>query len=135
MSVALGLVLVGAGAAYLITAPPPRPEGESYSGEADVKASVFIPSASWNRTTEAIELSAIVTARIDAGASCTLTASQGSTVRTTKVKAIADASTMTCANMSVPTPDGGGGDWNIVVTYTAPDFTAESEPMIVEVGI
>lgn len=133
-SAALAVVVLGAGIAYLVTAPPLRPAGESYSGETGVKASVFIPSARWNSKTDAIELSAIVTARIDSGASCTLTASKGSIVRTVDVKAIADASTMTCANMSVPVAADEGGTWNIVVTYTTPDFTAESEPMIVEVG-
>lgn len=133
-SSALVVVVVGVGIAYLATAPAPRPEGESYSGETGVKASVFIPSARWNSKTDAIELSAIITARIDTGASCTLTASKGSLVRTADVKAVADASTMTCANMSVPVAADESGTWNIVVTYTTAEFTAESEPMIVEVG-
>jgi hypothetical protein len=131
-SVVAVLALFGV-AAILVTLPPSHPAGESYSGESGVKASVFVPSARWNPQTDAIELSAIVTARIDTGATCTLTASQGSTVEKTQVDALADASTMTCANMSLPL-NGRKGVWNIVVTYKAPQFSAESKPMKVEVG-
>ncbi|CAN5211596.1 hypothetical protein BH11ACT4_BH11ACT4_02000 [soil metagenome] len=130
----LTALLAGSLIAYLATMPPARPAGELYSGESGVKASVFIPAARWNSQSEAIELSAIVTVRVDSGASCTLTATKGTLVRTVKVEAMADASTMTCANMSVPVAGAERGAWNIVVRYEAPEFAAESKPMIVEVG-
>ena len=106
---------------------------ESFSEESGVKPSVFVPGASWNAESQSFELSAIVTARIDDAGSCSVTATLGTTTVTAESPAVVDASTMLCGNISVAAPGAQSGEWQLVVTYSADGFSAESEPVMVEV--
>ena len=131
------LVLAVAGILFFTLASPfEQPEGtppESYSEESGVNPSVFVPGAAWNPESQSFELSAIVTARIDDAGSCSVTATLGATTVTVESPAVVDASTMLCGNISVAAPGAQTGEWQLVVTYTADGFSAESEPVMVEV--
>ena len=107
---------------------------ESFSEESGVKPSVFVPGASWNPESQSFGLSAIVTARIDDAGSCSVTATLGATTVSAESPAVVDASTMLCGNITVAAPGAQAGEWELVVTYTADGFSAESEPVMVEVS-
>ena len=131
------LVLAVAGILWFALGPPSGQSEEippeSYSEESGVKPSVFVPGASWNPQSQSFELSAIVTARIDDAGSCSVTATLGATTVTAESPAVVDASTMLCGNISVAAPGAQTGQWQLVVTYSADGFSAESEPVMVEV--
>ena len=135
----VGSVLVLAVAAVLFftfASPFGQPDEippESFSEESGVKPSVFVPGATWNPESQSFELSAIVTARIDDAGSCTVTATLGAATVSAESPAVVDASTMLCGNIAVAAPGAQAGAWEVVVTYTADGFSAESEPVMVEV--
>lgn len=105
---------------------------EAHSGEEGVVSSIFLPSAGWNPATEALEVSAIVTARVEEGGICRLEAVRDSLTLSVETEAKADASTTTCGTMAlaegiVP------GTWQVTVTYRKDSFEVRSEAVGVEV--
>ena len=132
----IAAALIVAAGAYFLLAPRSAATAISddlYSEEQNVLASVFVPFARWNEALGAVQLTVIVTTRVDAEGVCTIVASRGSRSAIVSVDAIADASTMTCANVVLDPEQMDPGDWSIVVSYQSGDFTAVSDPVVVVV--
>ena len=86
------------------TTPPPSP---TYSKK---QATPIITDASRQRVL------AYVSGVVENGGTCTATATNGSTTRTTSSQAVYDASTTDCAPLNF-SPALGAGTWTVVVAY------------------
>ena len=103
------------------------------SEEQNVTTSVFIPLAEWNTALRVVQVTAIVTARVDPNGECAVVAQRGDERVEVSVDAVPDASTMTCANVVVDSASLSPGEWSVTASYSSGDFSADSQPVKVTV--
>jgi hypothetical protein len=88
--------------------------------------------AGWNATSGAVEVGAYAAA-VEAGATCTLTLTQGGASVTAEGPATPDVSTTACGDLAVTRDSLAAGTWQAVVRYESVTSSGVSAPVTVEV--
>lgn len=88
--------------------------------------------AGWNATSGAVEVGAYAAA-VEAGATCTLTLTQGGATVSAEGAATPDVSTTACGDLAVTRDRLAAGTWQAVVRYESATSSGVSAPVTVEV--
>lgn len=109
------------------TEPEPSPSTPAPSTPTtapDGRTSVTVVLVTFGPEEGGLYASALVPDVVEAGGTCTLTATNGSQTLTSGVDAVAATTSMNCGATHI---DAGPGDWTITMTYESVDSTGTSE--------
>jgi hypothetical protein len=117
--------------------PDPDTGQEIATDEPAVAPSAEVPVTityfGWDPAREEVQLAGFVGGLVEDGGVCTLTLTKdGATVSRDRT-ALADASTTSCGEVSVPGAQLEAGTWQAVLTYSSTGHTGTSETVAVEV--
>jgi hypothetical protein len=87
---------------------------------------VEVTFAGWDDVAAGVEVSGYVSGVVEAGGTCTLALSRGSTTRTAQGSGDSDASTTTCGTLQIPGTDLSAGEWTAVLTYASATSSGSS---------
>jgi hypothetical protein len=94
---------------------------------------VSITYFGWNPDEREVQLAGFVGGVVEEGGVCTLTLTKGDATVTGDKKALADASTTSCGELSIPGDQVAAGTWRAVLSYSSAGHTGTSEAVDVEV--
>ncbi|MGY1751480.1 hypothetical protein [Modestobacter sp. SYSU DS0511] len=94
---------------------------------------VVLSYAYWDERSDAVLASGYVSPHVEEGGTCTLVLTRDDEEVTARTAGLADASTTSCPEMSVPGADLRSGDWAAVLRYRSPSGSGTSQPLDVEV--
>ncbi|MDH2443084.1 hypothetical protein QDR37_03895 [Amnibacterium sp. CER49] len=112
--------------------PAPTPVPSTVTSRTSVTP--FVTAAAWDAHAGALTASALVSEIVEQGGTCTLTATQGSTVRTATSTAVAASSYTACPEMSIPGAQLSNGTWTVRVTYSSSAAVGTSAVKTVQVA-
>jgi hypothetical protein len=95
---------------------------------------VTITYFGWDPDRREVQLAGFVGGIVEDGGVCTLTLTKGSSTVRGEKDALADASTTSCGELSVPGDAVSAGIWQAVLSYTSAGHTGTSEAVDVEVA-
>jgi len=105
--------------------------------EPDVVTTAEVPVTityfGWDPDSRAVQVAGFVGGVVEDGGVCTLTLTQGGATVSEEKRALADASTTSCGEVSVPGAELGAGTWQAVLTYSSSGHAGTSEAVDVEV--
>lgn len=111
----------------------PNPTGVATDPPLDVGSSttarVSIAYSGWNPATSTVEVDGFLGGIVESGGTCTLTLSQGSATAVGSKPAEPDATSTSCAGLSVAGSGLAAGRWSAVVSYESATSLGES-PMV-----
>jgi len=88
----------------------------------------------WEPDAREVQLAGFVGGVVEDGGVCTLTLTKGGATASGAKKALADASTTSCGELSVPGDQVSPGTWQAVLSYSSAGHTGTSETVDVEVS-
>jgi hypothetical protein len=94
---------------------------------------VVLSFAGWNGKTAAVEAGGYLSPVVESGGTCTLALTKGGHTVTAVAPALADATTTSCGNLSVPRARLTAGTWSAVLRYASKTTAGASDPMPVTV--
>jgi hypothetical protein len=101
--------------------PPPNPTDVATDTVHADSAGLQITYAAFDGASDGVIVGAAVTGLIEDGGTCSLVLSQGGRSAQTESAASADASSTSCAQLTVPRSALGTGSWKATVSYASPD--------------
>ena len=118
---------------------PSLPEPSAVATDAPVTVApstegrIFLTYSEWNAGTDAIEVGGYLDGVVESDGTCTLTATKdGASVQST-APGISDASSTSCAGLSLPGDQLSSGAWSVVLSYESGASRGSSDPIEVEV--
>lgn len=93
---------------------------------------VVVTYSDWSTSDHVVEVGAYA-AVVEESGSCTLKLTSGSKTVTSSIKALTDASTMSCGGLTVPGDKLSSGTWTAVVIYESATSAGTSAPVKVVV--
>jgi hypothetical protein len=117
---------------------PDPDEGQVVATDApDVVTTAEVPVTitwfGWDPDRRQVQLAGFVGGVVEDGGVCTLTLTKGGATVTGEKDALADASTTSCGELTVPGNEVGPGTWRAVLSYASAGHTGTSEAVDVEV--
>ncbi|MCZ2838574.1 hypothetical protein [Modestobacter sp. VKM Ac-2985] len=94
---------------------------------------VVVTYSGWTDTSAAVEFGAYVAGVVEAGGTCTLTLTAGSSSASATVEAQPDASSTSCPMMSIAGTELSSGTWQAAVEYESSGTSGQSKPVSVTV--
>lgn len=117
------------------TTPVTIPASSSAAATPPPSASAVVISYSgWDATDQQAQASAFVQSVVTDNGQCTLTLTQGTSVRTVSKAATPDVSTTQCGTMSIARAQLAPGTWNAVVTFSSASTSGTSAPFSIVVA-
>jgi hypothetical protein len=92
----------------------------------------YITTADWDSSAQAVDVAAIVPGVVESGGTCTVTLTEGSTVRTLTTDGVAASSYTGCE--AVVVKDLAAGSWQVRVRYSSSKSAGASAVRTVQVG-
>jgi hypothetical protein len=105
-----------------VTTEPAVPDGD-----------IFLTYSEWNATTNAIEVGGYLDGVVESDGTCTLTTTKGADSAHASAPGISDATSTSCAGLSIPGDQLSSGNWSVVLTYESPASRGSSQPVQVQV--
>ncbi|MFB9956392.1 hypothetical protein [Cellulomonas denverensis] len=110
----------------------PEPSTPAAPGGGTATVDVVTTYYGWNTTSAAVEVGAYA-ATVESDGVCTLTLTGPGGTVTAQGSALADASSTSCGELSVPGTQLSSGSWQAVVGYSSPRSRGTSAAVTVEV--
>jgi hypothetical protein len=138
-SAALSSAAEAAPGTYGQPVDPSLPEPPSVASDAPVTVAptaeddVFLTYSEWNATTGAIEVGGYLDGVVESDGTCTLTGTKDGTSAQSTAPGISDATSTSCAGLSLPGDQLSPGTWSVMVTYESGTSRGTSAPVEVEV--
>lgn len=138
-SAALSSAAQAAPGTYGQPVDPSLPEPPSVASDAPVTVTpttedeVFLTYSEWNATTGAIEVGGYLDGVVESDGTCTLTGTKDGTSAASTAPGISDATSTSCAGLSLPGDQLSPGTWSVVLTYESGTSRGTSAPVEVEV--
>ncbi|WP_123656148.1 MULTISPECIES: hypothetical protein [unclassified Curtobacterium] len=107
--------------------------GQADTDPGDFPATAIVTFASWDAGSKTLQTAGLVSGTTNAKGTCTFTAKNGGTTRTTTSAPSASASSVSCAQATFPAGQISTGNWSVTLKYTVGTQSTTSDPMTAEV--